>query len=287
MDIIKTVSEMQAWSDGIHKQGKTISLVPTMGYFHDGHLSLMDKGKELSPYLVVSLFVNPTQFGENEDLDSYPANIERDIELAEKRGVSIIFMPDKREMYPDRFQTYVELTDIPKHLCGLSRPGHFRGVATVVTKLFNIVKPDVAVFGLKDFQQIQVIRQMVRDLNFDIRIIGYPIVREKDGLAMSSRNAYLSKEQRQSALCLSKSLDKAEKMIAEGETKSYTIKQKLKEYIESFPFTKIDYINICDPETLDDIEDINILDSGSILIAIAVYVGTTRLIDNIVIKFDK
>ncbi len=282
MKIFRTISEMQEWSDNIHQKGNKICLVPTMGYFHEGHLALMEKGKKFCADLVVSLFVNPTQFGENEDLDSYPANIERDISLAEKKGVSIVFMPDKREIYPGRFQTYVELTELPAHLCGLSRPVHFRGVATIVTKLFNIVKPDVAVFGLKDFQQIQIIRRMVKDLNYNIKIVGYPIVREDDGLAMSSRNAYLSTEQRQSAICLSKALTKAEAMITTGETNANSIKKELENYIESFPFTKIDYISLCDSETLEEIKDLKAL--HSLLIALAVYVGQTRLIDNRIIN---
>ena len=293
MEILKTVSEMQAWSDNIHQKGNQICLVPTMGYFHEGHLSLMEKGKEFCPNIVVSLFVNPTQFGENEDLDSYPANIERDVKLAEEKGVSVVFMPDKKEIYPGRFQTYVELTELPAHLCGLSRPVHFRGVATVVTKLFNIVKPDVAIFGSKDFQQLQIIRRMVKDLNYNIKIVGCPIVREDDGLAMSSRNAYLSPEQRQSALCLSKALEKAEAMIAKGEIGTDTIKKELENYIKSFPFTKIDYISICDPETLDEtgnkIQETRYKreeagDKKQILIALAVYVGKTRLIDNRIIN---
>ena len=284
MEILKTVSEMQAWSENIHQKQNKICLVPTMGYFHEGHLSLMEKGKEFCPDLVVSLFVNPTQFGENEDLDSYPANIERDIKLAEKKGVSVVFMPDKKEIYPDGFQTYVELTKLPGHLCGLSRPVHFRGVATVVTKLFNIVKPDVAIFGSKDFQQLQIIRRMVKDLNYNIKIVGCPIVREDDGLAMSSRNAYLSPEQRQIALCLSKSLEKAEDMILNGEKITSTVKKELESYIKSFSFTEIDYIGICDPETLDEIGDGDINTADPLLIAMAVYVGKTRLIDNRIIN---
>ncbi len=283
MEIFKTISEMQSWSDKVHRSGHRICLVPTMGYFHEGHLSLMEKGKEFCSDLVVSLFVNPTQFGENEDLDSYPANIKRDISLAEAKGVSIIFMPDKKEMYPDMFQTYVELTDLPHHLCGLSRPVHFRGVATVVTKLFNIVKPDVAVFGSKDFQQLQIIKRMTRDLNYDIEIVGCPIVRENDGLAMSSRNAYLSPDQRKSALCLSQSIKRTKNMIAKGEKKAKTIKKDLEDHIKSFPFTKIDYISICDPETFEEIEDLKTMKTP-ILIAMAVYVGKTRLIDNTLIK---
>jgi len=282
MEILRTVSEMQAWSDTIHRLGNKICLVPTMGYFHAGHLSLMEKGKDLCSNLVVSLFVNPAQFGENEDLDSYPSDIERDMNLAKEKEVSVVFLPDKKEIYRERFQTYVELTRLPLHLCGLSRPSHFRGVATIVTKLFNIVKPDFAVFGSKDFQQARIIRRMVADLNYNIEIVECPIVREENGLAMSSRNKYLSPEQLNSALSLSKSLEKIEQMLSEGETKASAIKQEIEDYIKSFPFTKIDYISLCDPVTLDEIESIKT--SQPLLAAMAVYVGSTRLIDNRVIN---
>ncbi|MEA1968926.1 MAG: pantoate--beta-alanine ligase [Thermodesulfobacteriota bacterium] len=278
MKIFKKVAEMQAWSESIKKSGKKICLVPTMGYFHKGHLSLMEKGRELCSVLVVSLFVNPAQFGENEDLDAYPSDIEKDITLARDLGVSAIFLPDGNEIYPNGYQTYVELSNLPHHMCGLSRPVHFRGVATVVTKLFNIVKPDVAVFGLKDFQQFQVIRRMTADLHYNIEIIGGPIVREDDGLAMSSRNAYLLPEHRDAALTLSNSLKMAKEMIAKGSSAD-AVRKKIKEYIESFPYTSIDYISLCDPETLEDVTSLK----GDLLVALAVKVGKTRLIDNMII----
>lgn len=276
MKVFKTVQEMQRWSETMRQQGETLSLVPTMGYFHDGHLSLMKHGRSLCSKLVVSLFVNPTQFGANEDLDAYPSNIQRDLDLARGTGADAVFLPTRDAMYPSGFQTYVELTHLPAHLCGLSRPVHFKGVATVVTKLFNIVLPHAAIFGSKDFQQLQVIRRMTADLNMNIRIVGCPIVREADGLAMSSRNTYLNPEERRSALCLSQSLKKAADLIAGGTTDSGAILGELAGFIQSFPFTRIDYITLCDPETLETVDRI----SGPILLAMAVKVGKTRLIDN-------
>lgn len=279
MEILKTASDMKAWSDVMHKAGETISFVPTMGYLHEGHLSLMTKGVSICSSLVVSIFVNPTQFGENEDLDAYPKNIDRDLQLVKSKGAKAVFLPDKSDIYPENYQTYVELQHLPNHLCGLSRPVHFRGVATIVTKLFNIVRPDVAIFGAKDFQQLQVIRQLNRDLNFGINIIGMPIVRESDGLAMSSRNKYLKPEQRESALSLSRSCQKAVKMVREGEKDSSTIKLQIKNFIESFPDTTVDYISICNPETLNEVKEI----CDEVLFAVAVQVGKSRLIDNTLI----
>ncbi len=276
MKIIKNVKEMQAWSDSIHAAGSKISFVPTMGFLHQGHLSLMERGKKLCGNLVVSIFVNPAQFGENEDLSTYPTDMETDLKLAEEKGAAVVFFPHKDEIYPDRFQTYVKLSNLPGHLCGISRPDHFMGVATVVTKLFNIVKPDVAVFGSKDFQQLQVIRQMTLDLNYDIEIIEGPIIREDDGLAMSSRNSYLKPDQRRSALCLSQSLKMAQKSIFEKETDVKKIKQEIIDHISSHPKTAIDYVSFCDPETLEDVDRIH----GPVLLALAVKVGSTRLIDN-------
>jgi pantoate--beta-alanine ligase len=229
---------------------------------------------------VVSIFVNPAQFGPNEDLASYPRNIKRDLELLKKEGVDIAFIPDGKEIYQKGFQTYVELKNLPNHLCGLSRPVFFRGVATVVTKLFNIVKPHFAVFGQKDFQQLLIIKQMVKDLNFDIEIIGAPIVREKDGLAMSSRNSYLSPEQKIHALLLYKALKKAGKILKNGVKDSSKIIEEATALIKSRPDTSIDYIKICDPETLEDVEIIE----KPALMALAVEVGATRLIDNMILN---
>jgi pantoate--beta-alanine ligase len=281
MKVFKTPRDMQDWSEEERRQGETLSLVPTMGYFHDGHLSLMKKGRELASRLVVSLFVNPTQFGANEDLDAYPSNIQRDLALAEAEGTSAVFLPSRDVMYPQGYQTYVELGSLPAHLCGLSRPVHFRGVATVVTKLFNIVQPHTAIFGSKDFQQLQVIRRMTADLNMNIRIVGCPIVREADGLAMSSRNSYLTPEERRSALCLSRSLDKAETLVRNGEKNSTVIGKALRDFIDSVAFTEIDYISLCDPESLEEVAEV----SSPVLLALAVKVGKTRLIDNRVIVF--
>lgn len=271
---------MQARSDRNRREGKTIVFVPTMGYLHAGHLSLMREGLQHGDDLVVSIFVNPTQFGPGEDLDQYPRDLERDIELARQEGVHAIFVPDETEVYSPRYQTYVSLEKLPTHLCGISRPIHFRGVATVVAKLFNIVKPHVAVFGQKDFQQLVVIRQMVQDLNFDIKIVGAPIVREPDGLAMSSRNTYLTPEQRMSALSLVKSLQNARRRVANGEIDAANIIETASELINSHPETAIDYIAVCDLETLDDVKTIN----KPALMALAVKVGTTRLIDNMILE---
>ncbi|HKI49188.1 MAG TPA: pantoate--beta-alanine ligase, partial [Desulfobacteria bacterium] len=209
MEIVKTVTHMHQAADAIRMGGESLALVPTMGFFHEGHLTLMRAGKEHCDRLVVSLFVNPTQFGPNEDFEAYPRDMEGDLKKAENAGADMVFMPSVNEMYPQGAQTSVVVKDLPQHLCGLSRPGHFDGVTTVVAKLFHIVKPHVAVFGQKDFQQLAVISRMVMDLNMDIQIMGVPTVREKDGLAMSSRNSYLTSEERTSALSLKKSLDLA------------------------------------------------------------------------------
>jgi pantoate--beta-alanine ligase len=254
-----------------------------MGYLHQGHISLMEKGKSLCDELVISIFVNPAQFGPNEDLDTYPSNIENDLALAKKAGVTAVFMPNKDSIYPDNFQTEVKLKELPQFLCGKFRPVFFSGITTVVTKLFNIVMPDIAVFGQKDYQQLQIIRQLVIDLNFDIQIVAGDIIREQNGLAMSSRNAYLSKAQRSSALCLSKSLNMACGMIDKGEKTTETIKLKMETFIDTFPETSIEYIKFCNPSTL---EDINMIENKT-LIALVVKVGETRLIDNTLINtFD-
>ena len=271
---------MQARSDRSRREGKTIVFVPTMGYLHEGHLSLMREGLKHGDDLVVSIFVNPTQFGPEEDLDRYPRDLERDIELARQERVNAIFTPDEKEVYGSRYQTYVSLEKLPNHLCGISRPTHFQGVATVVAKLFNIVKPHVAVFGQKDFQQLIVIRQMVQDMNFDIQIVGAPIVREPDGLAMSSRNTYLTPEQRISALSLSQSLQNARRLVESGEKDAANIIEAASELINSHPEAAIDYIAVSDPETLDDVKTIE----QPVLMALAVKVGTTRLIDNMILK---
>lgn len=270
---------MQAFADLSRKQGRIIAFVPTMGYLHEGHASLMREAAGRGDDVVVSIFVNPTQFGPGEDLEAYPRDFERDRKLAEKSGAGVIFFPTPREMYGNSFQTFVQLEKLPLHLCGLSRPVHFRGVATVVSKLFNIVKPHIAIFGQKDWQQLQVIRQMVRDMNFDIEIIGAPIVREPDGLAMSSRNTYLSPEQRKQALCLYQSLLKAKEMVKNGNLDAAKIIDTASDLISASPEAKIDYISICDPETLEDLKAVD----RPVLMALAVKVGKTRLIDNMML----
>jgi len=280
IEIITTVKKMQARSDEMRCQGKTIVFVPTMGFLHEGHLSLMREGKKYGDDLVVSIFVNPTQFGPGEDLETYPRNFERDLELVRKEGVNAVFAPDADEIYGERFQAHVELGKLPNHLCGLSRPVFLKGVATVVTKLFNIVKPHVTIFGQKDYQQLTVIRQMVRDLNFDIKVVGAPTVREPGGLAMSSRNTYLTPAQRISALSLSKSLKKAQTLVENGLQDADKIIDTAAKLIRSHPETEIDYITICDPETLDDMKSID----RPALMALAVKVGKARLIDNMILK---
>lgn len=267
---------MQQASDAIRMKGESLALVPTMGFLHEGHLMLMRAAKDHCDRLVVSLFVNPTQFGPNEDFEAYPRNTQGDLRKTEDVGADMVFMPSAKEMYPQGAQTSVVVKDLPHHLCGLSRPGHFDGVTTVVAKLFHIVKPHAAVFGQKDYQQLAVISRMVMDLDMDIRIIGVPTVREADGLAMSSRNSYLSPEERTSALSLKKSLDLAQRLFREGEKNAQKIKDFVRSYILEHPHTEIDYIALCDPITL---EDVNTLTDGT-LMALAVRVGKTRLIDN-------
>ena len=276
MKIIKTAAEMQQQCREIRESGQTIAFIPTMGFFHEGHLELMRVGKKRADKTVISIFVNPTQFGPNEDFEDYPRDTEGDLTKAGQVGVDLAFLPPVEEIYPDGFQTKVSVTGITRFLCGASRPGHFDGVTTVVSKLFNITKPNFAVFGQKDFQQLTVIRRMVRDLNMDIEIIGVPTYREPDGLAMSSRNSYLQTEERKSALCLKKSLDLVETMIGQGEKKVEILLAAVNKIILSHPHTEIDYIHFCDPTTLEDIGEFN----GQCLLALAVRVGKTRLIDN-------
>lgn len=267
---------MQAHADRLRHQGKTIAFVPTMGFLHDGHLSLVREGRKRADCLVVSIFVNPAQFGPTEDLETYPRNFDRDLELLRKEGADVVFAPSDKDLYPKGFETFVTLSALTGHLCGISRPHFFRGVATVVTKLFNIVNPHTAIFGQKDFQQLAVIRRMVQDLNFDIEIVGCPTVREADGLAMSSRNSYLSPDQRRYACCLYEALENAQTLLDSGIDDAGRLIKDASERILSHPQTDIDYIAICDPETLEDIATVD----RPALMALAVKVGTTRLIDN-------
>jgi pantoate--beta-alanine ligase len=279
MKIISTIEEMQQTALDLKRQGKTIAFVPTMGYLHEGHASLLREGRTRGDILVLSIFVNPIQFGRNEDLGSYPQDRERDCRTAEACGVDIIFTPTSAGMYPLGFQTGVAVRELSQPLCGASRPGHFDGVATVVTKLFNIVQPDVALFGRKDYQQLAVIRRMVADLNLPVQVVGMPIVREADGLAMSSRNSYLSPTERQAALCLSRALARARARYAAGERSATTLKDEALAVIAQEPLAVIDYLEVRDGATLEPSQTV---DNGT-LVALAVKLGQTRLIDNTIV----
>ena len=280
VEIIETVRAMQARSEEWRAAGETVALVPTMGAFHEAHLNLMREGRRRADRLVVSLFVNPTQFGPGEDYEAYPRNLEADLKAIEDIGADVLYHPSAEEMYPKGYASYVEVEGLTDTLCGPNRPGHFRGVATVVAKLFTAVKPHVAIFGEKDFQQLAVIRRMVADLHLEIEIVGVPIVREADGLAMSSRNLYLSAEERRTALGLSSSLVIARQMILDGERDVQTIEEKLSSHIEAAGPCTIDYVAVADLETMALKETID----GPLLIALAVKVGSARLIDNTVIE---
>jgi pantoate--beta-alanine ligase len=276
MKLIETIDAMQKQCEALRVSGKTIALVPTMGFFHEGHLELMRVGRRLADILAISIFVNPTQFAPSEDFQAYPRDMEGDLAGAKEVGVDLVFAPSVEDMYPDGHQTKIAVESVTKHLCGLARPGHFDGVTTVVAKLFNIAKPHLAIFGEKDYQQLTAVKRMVKDLDMDIQIIGVPTVREPDGLAMSSRNNYLNPEERESALCLKKSLDQAREMFGQGEKDAQRIKEAVERLILSHPFTEIDYINICDPMSLEDVDRIE----EEVLLALAVKVGKARLIDN-------
>lgn len=276
IQIATTVNEVREQVKAWKKEGLSVALVPTMGYLHEGHQSLIKRAVEKNDRVVVSIFVNPMQFGPTEDLDSYPRDLEKDSALCEATGANLIFHPEPEEMYTDGFCSYVDMSVLTEELCGLSRPVHFRGVCTVVSKLFHIVTPDRAYFGQKDAQQLAVIKRMVLDLNMDIEVIGCPIVREADGLAKSSRNTYLSAEERKAALILSKTIKLGEKMVADGEKDAATILDAMKKNIETEPLAKIDYVKIVDALTMQQIPTID----RPILCAMAVYIGKTRLIDN-------
>jgi len=279
MEIIKTQQTMQERSRELQKKDCRIVFVPTLGALHEGHLSLIDIAKKNGDIVVLSIYLNPTQFSPSEDLSKYPANLEKDLQLAKSRGVGIVFCPNNAEIYPDGFQTTVEVTGITQKLCGSSRPTHFRGVTTVVAKLFNIVSPHVVIFGEKDYQQLKVIEQMVRDLNMNIEIIGAPIFREEDGLAMSSRNQYLSHEERRAAAIIFKSLMAAKEKVWSGEKNSERIISLVKEMITETGIGKIDYVELCNPETLDSVTTI----AGPTLLAVAAHFGPARLIDNCIL----
>lgn len=281
MIIATTIAQVRAQVAAWKKEGLTVGLVPTMGYLHEGHASLVDEAVRQCDRVVASDFVNPTQFGPNEDLEAYPRDFDRDCALLEEHGCAMVFHPAVEEMYAPGAATYVEiLSDMPKQLCGKTRPIHFRGVCTVVSKLFNIVTPDKAFFGQKDAQQLAIIRQMVRDLSYGIEIVGCPIVREADGLAKSSRNTYLSEAERQAALVLSESVFLGQKMVAEGETNANKIVAAMTEHIQAQPLAKIDYVSAVDGVTMDPVDRI----AGTVLVAMAVYIGKTRLIDNFIVE---
>lgn len=279
MKIVSTIKEVREYVNTWKKEGNTVGFVPTMGYLHEGHMSLVDAAGE-NDKVVVSIFVNPMQFGPNEDLASYPRDLERDAKMCEEHGVDLIFHPTPEEMYGDNFYSYVDMNTLTEELCGLTRPVHFRGVCTVVTKLFNIVTPDKAYFGQKDAQQLAIIKRMVKDLNMPLEIVGCPIVREEDGLAKSSRNTYLSPEERKAALVLSRSIFLGKALAEQGERDAKKIVAAMTAEIEKEPLAKIDYVKIVAMDDMQQVETIN----GSILAAIAVYIGKTRLIDNFIIE---
>lgn len=280
MHIFHTIAETREFVRQARKKGGVIGFVPTMGYLHEGHLELMRRARERCDTVLVSIFVNPTQFGPNEDFARYPRDLERDARMAERVGADAIFNPSVEEMYPAGYCTYVEVERMTDKLCGQSRPGHFRGVATVVTKLFNIVQPDYAYFGQKDAQQVLVIQKMAADLNMNLEVIAVPTVREEDGLAMSSRNVYLDPEQRQAALVLSRSLRKAQEAFRAGERDAKKIRQLVVDQIRSEPLAEIDYVEIYSHPGLEPLETTE----GPALLALAVKIGRTRLIDNIVLE---
>lgn len=279
MNIITSINEMQTTARSLKGEGKTIAFVPTMGFLHEGHASLLREGRKRGDILVLSLFVNPIQFGQNEDLDRYPRDAERDCRIAAECGVDIIFTPDAAEMYPHGFQTSISVRELSKPLCGANRPGHFDGVATVVAKLFNIIMPDVVLFGRKDFQQLALIKRMVADLSIPVTILGMPIIRESDGLAMSSRNAYLSQEERQSALTLSRTINDVRALYASGERSIEALRRKALANINQEPLLRIDYLEFCNEHSLQPSTEA----TDYTLFALAVKAGTTRLIDNTVL----
>lgn len=278
--VVSTVCETRAQVKEWKNQGLTVGLVPTMGYLHEGHQSLIKKAVEENDRVVVSVFVNPIQFAPNEDLETYPRDLEADKRLCDSTGADLIFHPTPEEMYPDGFSTHIQMDNLTKELCGKTRPTHFGGVCTVVGKLFNIVQPDKAYFGQKDAQQLAIIKRMVRDLNFDIEIVGCPIIREPDGLAKSSRNTYLNADERKAALILSKAIKLGEELVADGERNAQTIIKAMTDKINTEPLARIDYVNVVDALSIEPLDVVK----GEVLVAIAVYIGKTRLIDNFIIN---
>jgi len=281
MIVIESVSDMRQWSERQRRGRQRIVLVPTMGFLHEGHLCLMREARWRGDMVVASIFINPTQFAPGEDFATYPRDFERDRRMLDVEGVDVLFLPSLTQIYPAGAQTFVEVEKLSLPLCGSVRPGHFRGVSTVVAKLFNIVQPHLAIFGEKDYQQLQVVRRMVRDLAMDVEIIGHPIVREADGLAMSSRNAYLTSAERPAALCLSRALCKAERLVRRGEITAAKIVDRVRAELDNEPLVAVEYVKLCDVETLDEVDKI----SEPALLALAVRIGKARLIDNRVLKY--
>lgn len=280
MEIVTTVDEVRAKVNKWRSEGLSVGLVPTMGYLHEGHQSLIARAVKENDRVVVSVFVNPTQFGPNEDFEAYPRDLEKDAALCESTGASLIFHPEPEEMYPDGFCSYINMTELTGALCGKTRPIHFKGVCTVVGKLFNIVMPDRAYFGEKDAQQLAVIRRMVKDLNFGLKVVGCPIIREEDGLAKSSRNTYLNADERKAALVLSKAVFHGRDMVNRGETNADKILGQMKDIINAEPLARIDYVEMVNMDTMENIDTV----SGTTLCAMAVYIGKTRLIDNFIVE---
>ncbi|MEW5722843.1 MAG: pantoate--beta-alanine ligase [Thermodesulfobacteriota bacterium] len=280
MDLIKEARRMQDWAGEERARGRRIGLAPTMGFLHQGHLSLVEYVRQHCDRVVVSIFVNPMQFGPSEDLAQYPRDLERDLGLLRPLGVDVVFHPEAGDMYPEGFQTRVEVTEVTQELCGAFRPGHFCGVATVVLKLFNLVQPHLAVFGEKDYQQLVTIQRMARDLNLDLEVVGRPTVREPDGLALSSRNMYLKPEERPGALSLYGALNLAREMAAAGERDAAVILKAVRGHIEAKPHTRLQYAQIVHPRTITPVSRLE----GEAVLALAVFVGRTRLIDNMLIK---
>jgi len=280
MDVITSVHQMKRYSAQARAQNKRIAFVPTMGFLHEGHLSLMREGKKRGDILIVSIFVNPTQFGPSEDFERYPRNFAGDSRMAERVGVDVLFAPEAEEMYPPSHQSFIRVTEVTRGLCGKSRPTHFQGVATVVAMLFHIVMPHIAIFGEKDFQQLVTIQQMVRDLHMDTEVVGMPIIRELDGLAMSSRNTYLTPDERKAALSLHRSLERAREGISKGELRAGLLIEKAREVLQSEPLVRVDYLEICDARTLEPVDQID----RNVVIAVAAYLGKVRLIDNFVYR---
>ena len=279
MKIITSIEDMKKWSSLTRFSDKVIGFVPTMGCLHEGHLSLIKTSIAECDATVVSIFINPIQFSPTEDFNSYPRNIELDKKILQTIGIDVLFNPKQEDLYPEKFQTFVTVEDKTNYLCGVRRPGFFRGVTTVILKLFNIANPNIAYFGEKDWQQLEVVRTMVRDLNMDISIVGKPIVRDGDGLAISSRNSYLSEEDRSSARALSQALESAQALVIQGECSAENIRTEIRKIIEQKQGTEVDYISVCDPESFAEQTEIN----SKVLVALAVRVGSTRLIDNRII----